>query len=253
MYEPKAANRELSLVLGDLDTVYQVSTYGAVFAGVLDGFVPLKELSKWGDFGIGSITGLHGEIAILDGIIHHFDEYGQTRSIDREDLTPKMLLSFFKTDQIVPLHTAATYEETKSAIEQALPSANIMYAIKIEGLFEVLRTKCYPAQPKPYPKGINTALSKHVRTYHNERGTLVGYLMPDHLGEISGLSYHFHFITEDGKYGGHMIDFTLIDGTAYLDYKHTLRLVLPTDKEYYQADLSDTMNILQQVVDISLQ
>lgn len=252
MDKPEAAKQSHDLILGDLDTVYQVSTYGALFSGVLDGFVPIKDLRPWGNFGIGSITGLHGEVLILDGVIYHFNEYGKAQPVGDEERTPKMLVSFFKTDQTVVFNKASTYEEVQSEIEKALPTPNIMYAVKIRGCFERLRTKCYPAQTKPYPKGIGTALTKHVREYENVHGTLVGYIMPGHLGDISGLNYHFHFVTFDGEYGGHMIDFSLHEGTAYLDHKHTLQLLLPKDEAYYEADLSSAMETLHQVVDISL-
>ena len=48
-------------------SVFQVSTYHALKQGVLEGETTFRELRKHGDFGIGTLNGLDGEMAALNG------------------------------------------------------------------------------------------------------------------------------------------------------------------------------------------
>jgi acetolactate decarboxylase len=49
------------------DTLYQDSTIDALMQGVYDGDVTVGELTKHGDFGIGTFDKLDGEMIVLDG------------------------------------------------------------------------------------------------------------------------------------------------------------------------------------------
>jgi acetolactate decarboxylase len=51
----------------DRDLLFQVSTLSALQEGVYDGVISLQELSKHGDFGIGTFAGLDGEMIELNG------------------------------------------------------------------------------------------------------------------------------------------------------------------------------------------
>ena len=59
-----ALARELGL---DHATLFQVSTAGALVAGVYEGVVTAAELSGHGDLGLGTFAGLDGEMVLVDG------------------------------------------------------------------------------------------------------------------------------------------------------------------------------------------
>ncbi len=48
----------------DRDVVFQASTIGALLDGVYDGDITLGELRRHGDFGIGTVNGLDGELIV---------------------------------------------------------------------------------------------------------------------------------------------------------------------------------------------
>lgn len=45
-------------------SVYQVSVIDALMQGVMEGVIPVKELLRRGDFGIGTFEGLGGELIV---------------------------------------------------------------------------------------------------------------------------------------------------------------------------------------------
>ena len=237
----------------DRDVVYQISTYGALFEGVLDGFISLKELRTIGDFGIGGITGLDGEILLLDGNFYHIKEDGTAGAADEAMMSSKMLISFFKADKSIWLDRPMKYQNFQGYLESLLPTKNIMYAVKIVAHFKYIKTKCFPKQIKPYPNIITIAPLKKIHELKNVKGILAGYVMPEHLNEIFGAKFHFHYLSTDKRFGGHLLDFELFNGTVEIDGNHNLKLILPHSTDYYKADLTKTAETFKKVVSLTME
>lgn len=236
-------------ILSQYNTIYQISTFGALVEGCLDGFISLKELRKLGNFGIGGITGLDGEITCLDGEFYHLLENGSINFADKKAMSPRMTMSFFKASRSININQPFFYNDLQKIIESSIPSKNIMYAIKIIGDFTFVKTKCYPKQNKPYPRGgVKIASSKKIFEMSNIRGTMIGYFMPEHLKELGYFKYHFHFLSADKKYGGHIIDFKIIQGNIEIDDKHNLFVSLPKSIDYYKADFTNTMEAFEKAM-----
>jgi len=115
---------------------------------------------------------------------------------------------------------------------------NIIYAIKIEGLFEYVRTRSVPAQEKPYPPLAEVVKTQPEFEFHNEKGTLVGFRLPEYLSGINVPKYHLHFITEDKKGGGHLLECETAKIQIGIDFTEKLFVSLPEIKEFYDADLN---------------
>ena len=61
------------------------------------------------------------------------------------------------------------------------------------------------------------------------RGTVVGFRMPDFVQGINVPGCHAHFLTADRQAGGHVLDFTLDEGTLELAVCSRIDLRLPKD------------------------
>ena len=59
---------------GAKDTLYQVSTLGALMQGVYDGEMEVGKLVQEGDLGIGTFEALDGEMVVLDGWVYQVRE-----------------------------------------------------------------------------------------------------------------------------------------------------------------------------------
>src|SRR5918995_4538526 len=69
-------------------TLFQTSTIDALLEGKYDGDVSFAELEERGDFGLGTLDALDGEMVALDGGFYQVKADGQAYAIDREMRTP---------------------------------------------------------------------------------------------------------------------------------------------------------------------
>ncbi|NYT13808.1 MAG: acetolactate decarboxylase, partial [Candidatus Methanofastidiosa archaeon] len=72
--------------------------------------------------------------------------------------------------------------------------------------------------------------------FTNVRGTLIGFRMPEYIGDMNVPGYHFHFITEDKKAGGHVLELIIQDQEAYIDYTDNFFMKVPENKLFYNLN-----------------
>jgi acetolactate decarboxylase len=61
-----------------IKTVFQVSTSGALVAGVYDREVSVRTILAHGNFGLGTFAGLDGEMVIVDGRVYQGSRHGSS-------------------------------------------------------------------------------------------------------------------------------------------------------------------------------
>lgn len=78
------------------------------------------------------------------------------------------------------------------------------------------------------------------------RGSLVGFRFPDYAQGLNVPGYHLHFVTEDRRAGGHLLECRMADGELHLDHEGDLRLELPAGIDAVEPDTtsskSDVLN-----------
>jgi acetolactate decarboxylase len=187
-------------------SIFQVSTWNALKQGMYDGEITFRELKKHGDFGIGTLNGLDGEMVALNHEFFQIKADGRVYSITDDKKAPFAVVTFFKPEKKLTLPRVSNMKELHETLDRMLTSSQKPGAIKIDGDFKYVKVRSVPRQEKPYP-GIEEAL-KH-QTYfelNNVRGTLVGFRFPGYFDGVNVPGYHFHFITADKKAGGHALD-----------------------------------------------
>src|SRR5215213_11266570 len=69
-------------------TLFQTSTIDALLDGNYDGDVSFAELAERGDFGLGTLDALDGEMVALDGSFYQIGADGRVYPADRRTRTP---------------------------------------------------------------------------------------------------------------------------------------------------------------------
>jgi acetolactate decarboxylase len=232
----------------DRDLLFQVSTLSALQEGVYDGVISLQELSKHGDFGIGTFAGLDGEMIELNGKFYQIRADGRVYLMDETVKTPFAVVTYFEADQKVALKAPLNYQQLQTYIQTLLPTRNIPYAIKISGEFQYVKTRSVPRQNKPYPRLVEVTKNQPTFELGKVKGTIFGYWLPQYLAEVNMAGYHFHFLTDDRQAGGHLLECRLNAGTLELDYTYGLHLVLPEQSDFFKTDLTrDTKEELKKI------
>ncbi|MGI0025865.1 MAG: acetolactate decarboxylase, partial [Nitrososphaera sp.] len=85
---------------------------------------------------------------------------------------------------------------------------------------------------------IEVVKKQTIFEFHDAKGTIAGFWLPDYMEGVNVPGYHFHFITEDRKAGGHILDCQLHNGRIEIDYLSELFMALPENSEFYNSDLT---------------
>jgi len=218
--------------------VYQTSTMGALLDGVYDGDVTIRELLRHGDFGLGTFNGLDGEMLILDGVCYQLRADGSARVADADQRTPFAVVTWFHTDRTFEVSTPVDRAGLKARIDESLPSANLIVAVRVTGDFSTISTRTVTEQHKPYRPFTEATQDQQEVAFSDVSGTLAGFRMPDYEQGVSVAGYHSHFVAVDRQHGGHALDYRLARGTVEIGVLSDLHLSLPRTPEFLAAELN---------------
>lgn len=223
------------------DVLYQVSTIDALLQGVYDGVLSFRELKTHGDFGLGTIDGLDGEMLALDGNYYQVKTDGIAYPVSDNMTTPFATVTHFETDESLRLEKPMNLTELEQHLDRNLPSGNLFYAIRVDGNFSYLKARSVPKQEKPYPKLADAVSNQTIFEFKNVSGTLVGFRTPDFVSGINVPGYHIHFLSANRSAGGHVLELELENGTAALDTTTAFFMELPTSGNFSKVELGQDL------------
>lgn len=223
----------------DRDVLFQVSTINALMEGVYDGDVTCRQLSKHGNFGIGTFNSLDGEMVFLDNVFYQIKGDGTINTASNHMLeTPFAAVTFFDPDIKGKINNELNFKQLTLYLNSLLPSQNIFYAIKIKGSFDYVKTRSVLKQAKPYHKLDEVIKNQSVFEYHNIEGYIIGFWCPEYVKGVNVPLYHFHFISKDRMKGGHLLECSFKNADLEIDTTGKFYMVLPNTEEFYKINLS---------------
>jgi acetolactate decarboxylase len=227
----------------DRETLYQVSTIDALMLGVFDGVQPVEELKQHGNFGIGTFEALDGEMIVLDGVVYQAKADGRIYRAPDSLTTPLATVTYFDRDRSTTTETVMNFSAFSSSMSGQLPSQNMVYAVRMHGIFPIMKVRAIPAQHKPYPTLAEAAKNQSVYSYTDATGSVVGFYSPVFFRGLNVEGYHLHFISDDRQTGGHILDFTVpVNTTVEYDITPEFEMVLPTSGAFTGVDLSQDLS-----------
>ncbi|MCP6759065.1 MAG: acetolactate decarboxylase [Fischerella sp. CENA71] len=217
--------------------LFQTSTINALMAGVYDGDTNFKELKAHGNFGLGTLNNLDGEMIGLDGKFYQIKSDGIAYPISDVMKTPFAAVTFFQSDKLINLAGKVNYEQMQLFLDRQLPSKNYPYAIRIQGTFPYLKVRSVPKQTPPYRPLVEVVKNQSIFEFKNIKGTLIGFRTPSYMQGVNVTGYHLHFITENRKTGGHLLDGEFHNLQVEIDQMSDVRVDLPKNYQFNQANL----------------
>ncbi len=220
------------------DKVTQVATIDSLLAGVYDGSMSLGGLKKYGDFGIGTFDRLDGELLLTDGVVYQIRADGKVYLPPDSVTTPFASVCFFQADRVEKVHKSIDFNELCSLIDRMSPNRNLFAAIRIRGDFSAVKTRSVPAQNKPYRPLSEVTKTQPEFELGTVSGTVVGYRLPQYVKGVNVPGYHLHFLSADGRRGGHILNLRLEKGVIEVDELDRFYMILPKQSEDFgKADL----------------
>jgi acetolactate decarboxylase len=220
-----------------LHEIFQNSTINALLEGIYDGSMTYGELRGHGDFGLGTFNALDGEMIAVDGEFYQIRADGIAYPVSDGQQTPFATVLFFRPTLTRSLTGPLDYERLQTLVDGLMAGPNLFYAVRMDGHFASVTTRSMPRQEKPYPPLAEVAKGQPVFHLENVDGTLAGFRFPDFARGLNVPGFHLHFLTEDRKAGGHVLNLTLVRGELAIDASARFHLELPTDAAFLHADL----------------
>lgn len=222
----------------DSDVVFQVSTIDALLAGIYDQQMLYGELATHGDMGIGTFTDLDGEMIGIDGEFYQIKVDGLAYPVADSMGTPFAVVTFFEPDIQVVVSESLDYEHLQQYIDGLIPTDNIFYAITVEGTFHYIKVRSVPRQNRPYPALSDAIEHQAVFEYYDQHGIIAGFRTPNYMSGLNVPGYHFHFISEDREFGGHVLDCIANDCRIEIDEANGLSMQLPENDTFYRMNFN---------------
>ncbi len=214
------------------DSLNQFSTIGALMAGEYEGDWTVDELTNYGNFGLGAVNRLQGELIVADGTFYVAVADGSLRQLELEEQMPFVMLTHFEAQAVTRLGPSS-YVLMTSAAKTLAANKNLPLAVRIDGHFKKLLLRSERVQTKPYEPLATVMARDEVRySARDITGSLIGFYMPAYFRGLSVPGFHFHFVSGDRNLGGHVIDAELTRGKLSVDPTPVFHLVLPDNSRF---------------------
>lgn len=165
----------------------------------------VSDILLQGDFGLGTFNDLDGEMVVMDGQVYQLRSDGKAYHVTLDTLTPFACVTFFKPYSFEEIDSAMDYAELLALFDRLLPSKNMVYAIRLDGLFDYVRTRSVPRQ-EAYKPLVEVTREQPEYEFEHVAGSMVGFWTPHFIQSIAVPGYHLHFLTDDKQHGGHLLE-----------------------------------------------
>jgi acetolactate decarboxylase len=218
-------------------TVFQVSTSGALVAGVYDREVSVETILRHGDFGLGTFANLDGEMVVLDGQVFQVQGSGRVAEAARDAGAPFAVVTWFKPETSASIGPVGSFKDLEARCDAFRRSGNIFYALRLDGRFKRVRTRAVkPSQPGDGL--VDAAKAQSEFAFVDIDGSLVGLWSPGFSSAFSVAGYHFHFLSADRRHGGHLLAVEADTLELKVEPLTRFHLALPESEAFLKADLS---------------
>jgi acetolactate decarboxylase len=211
----------------DPHVLFQASTIGALLDGSFEGDVTFAELAEHGDLGLGTLNHLDGEMIALDGRFYRADVDGNITEVPASERTPFAVMVPFHPAIGFELEGSLDHDRLLSEIDRRIPAETASCAVRIDGRFERVKARSVPRQDPPYRPLTEVVGEQQVFELTDVDGTMLGFRFPEYAEGIEVAGWHLHFISEDRKRGGHVLDCRAETAHIELDPSGELHVELP--------------------------
>jgi acetolactate decarboxylase len=221
-----------------IHTLFQVSTSGALVAGIYSGAVSSGLILQHGDFGVGTFENLDGEMVVLDGRIYRIQGNGTVSEAPTDSTAPFAVVTKFAPQVDLEIAPADSLNALSARCDAYRPSNNIFYAFRLDGRFHRVRTRAVSPSKGNHDRLVDAAKDQAEFEFSEIEGTLVGLWSPGFSSAFSIPGYNFHFLSDDRRHGGHLLECSSAPLRLRREELTNFHLALPENESFLKADLS---------------
>jgi acetolactate decarboxylase len=215
---------------------YQYSTIDALLAGAYDGDLSVNQLKSHGDFGIGTYNRIDGEMILVDGAAYKAKSDGTVVLAGENEKTPFAIATSFSPNYTRTITATTSLKELEEQLDSQLPNKNLFYAVRVEGQFKQVTTRAISPQNKPYKPLAEVSKTQSVFNFTDTSGILVAFRSPAFSKGINVPGWHYHYLSNDKKSGGHVLGLTLANGVVKIMPLSNIQVKIPTNEMFANTD-----------------
>lgn len=219
------------------NSVYLSAPINALVEGLYVENTTISEVRRHGDFGLGTFNHLDGEMLLLDGKVYQIRSDGKVYDVGDDERSPFACVTFFSPDTFDDIRGDSGASDLTGLLDRLIPSLNMLYAIRVDGIFTSVRCRA-ASRSENYTPLVEATRDQSVFDFDDVKGCLAGFYTPAFMASLNAPGFHLHFLTEDRRHGGHLIDCTLKDARIGIQHVPRLEVGLPVTLDYLTVDLT---------------
>jgi hypothetical protein len=126
--------------------LYVSAPVNALVEGLYRQDTTIADILARGDFGLGTFNDLDGEMVVIDSVVYQLRSDGNAYAVPDETRTPFACVTFFRPYSEEDIDQPLDYPGLLALFDRLLPSKNMLYALRLDGLFDYVRTRSVPRQ-----------------------------------------------------------------------------------------------------------
>lgn len=203
----------------DERALYQFSNLKVFNNKGYDGELTLEGLKKYGDTGLGTFNGLDGELILIDGSVYQADGDCEIKTTNQAAMIPFAVMGTLHDTKELCLKQPLSMLEVGKKFDELIGHDDPIVLAMITADFESLTLHSVWPQTKPYRSLDVIVAEQKVVRLTNQKGLMAAVRCPQSAAGQNVVGWHFHYLSEDFKIGGHVNDFKCL----YLEMRYAIK------------------------------
>ena len=211
----------------------QISLFSVLLGGHYNGIVSVGEVKRLGNLAIATMDRLDGEMQMIDGVVYQACADGQVYLPGDNETVPFGTVADFSAEETVRLTGIPSYEQFEGRMDECCLRKDFPLAIRLSGKFNSMKVRTVKRQEQDGVGLAEAAKEEAVFEFRDIRGDLVGFRLPEYIRGINAPGWHLHFMDEARKHGGHVVNFSLLEGDLSFCHAGDYHIRLPDSPDIF--------------------
>ena len=213
----------------------QISLFSVLLGGHYGGIISVGEVKRLGNLAIATMDRLDGEMQMIDGVVYQACADGKVYLPGDDETVPFGTIADFTAEDAVRLAGILSYEQFEVRMNDCCPRKDFPLAIRLSGRFDLMKVRTVRRQEKDGVGLAEAAKDEAVFEFRDIHGDLIGFRLPEYISGINAPGWHLHFMDEDRKHGGHVVNFSLLEGDLSFCHAGDYHIRLPDSPEVFSG------------------
>ncbi len=211
----------------------QISLFSVLLGGHYGGIVCIADVKKSGNLAIATMDRLDGEVQMIDGVVYQACADGSVRLPSDEETIPFGTIADFRPELELDLGGIPSYETFEARMKEICPREDTPLAVRFTGVFRRMKVRSVRRQERDGVGLAEAAKAEAVFEWEDISGDLVGFRLPGYMNGINAPGCHLHFMDADRKRGGHVLNFTIVEGKLGFCHANGIQIRLPDSPDVF--------------------